>query len=93
MSKHTERPWIKQHIGQNEWGAEVWTFSNLSGTSEIAETYTIENASLIAAAPDLLEALKALTHSLDEHDLLHDDQREAFAASLKAIARATGEKQ
>lgn len=48
------------------------------------------NARLIAAAPELLEALKALTHSLDEHDLLHDDQRAAFAASGKAIAKATG---
>lgn len=99
MSKHTERPWIKQHIGQNEWGAEVWTFSNLSGTSEIAETYTIENASLIAAAPDLLEALQAYTLPIDLNNIALsciEFGGEAVERELKrraAIAKATGEQQ
>jgi hypothetical protein len=49
------------------------------------------NARLIAAAPELLEALKSLVHSLDESDLIHDDQRQAFNASKAAIAKATGQ--
>ena len=48
------------------------------------------NARLIAAAPDLLDALKALTHSLDVEDLVHDDQRSSFAAAIAAIAKSTG---
>ena len=47
------------------------------------------DTNLIAAAPDLLEALKALTHSLNVEDLLHDDQRSSFAAACAAIAKAT----
>ena len=49
-----------------------------------------ENAQLVSAAPDLLDALKALTHSLDVEDLLHDDQRSSFATACAAIAKATG---
>ena len=48
------------------------------------------NARLIAAAPDLLDALQALTHSLDVEDLVHDDQRSSFAAAIAAIDKATG---
>jgi hypothetical protein len=44
-----------------------------------------------AAAPELLEALQSLAHSLDETDLIHDDQRKAYAAARAAIAKATGE--
>ncbi len=51
----------------------------------------LANARLIAAAPELLEALKSLVHSLDESDLIHDDQRQAFSASKAAIAKATGQ--
>lgn len=49
------------------------------------------DARLIAAAPALLDALKALTHSLDFADLLHDDQRKSFHVAMAAIAKATGE--
>ena len=49
-----------------------------------------QNARLIAAAPDLLEALQALTHSLDYADLLHDDQRKAFKHARAAVAKAGG---
>ena len=41
---------------------------------------------------ELLEALQALTHSLDYADLLHDDQRKAFKHARSAIEKATGEK-
>jgi hypothetical protein len=42
-----------------------------------------------AAAPALLAALQDLVHSLDEADLLHDDQRKAFAAAVQVLEQAT----
>lgn len=57
-------------------------------TREMAEA----NARLIAAAPELLEALQALNHSLDRGELQHDDQRAAFDAARAAIAKALGER-
>lgn len=36
---------------------------------------------------ELLEALQALTHSLDYADLLHDDQRKAFKHARSAISK------
>lgn len=47
------------------------------------------NARLIATAPDLLEAIEALTHSIDREDILHDDQRSAFDQAIAIIAKAT----
>jgi hypothetical protein len=51
------------------------------------------NASLIAAAPDLLEALQDLFGADMEHVLMgdgKDDQIEAIAKARAAIAKATG---
>ena len=50
------------------------------------------NAVLIAAAPDLLEACKAIKGVLDER-LLSVDQLMALAVINMAIAKATGENQ
>ena len=96
MSKHTPAPWTQ---GNSKNGKEcVW----LNGKTEppsgqgmgLDYTWidcgTEANARLIAAAPDLLDALKALTHSLDVEDLVHDDQRSSFAAAIAAIDKATG---
>ena len=52
------------------------------------------NARLIAAAPDLLEALQDLFEADMEHVLMgdgKDDQIEAIAKARAAIAKATGE--
>ncbi len=57
----------------------------------VAESILPNNRALIAAAPELLEALKALTHSLDADHFEHDDQRAAFKQARAAIAKATGE--
>jgi len=89
--KHTEGPW--------EWDANVWDydpeqeapwlvsagndkvlFGQIGCTSEA-------NARLIAAAPDLLEALQDLFHSFEMADAIECDiGRKARAA----IAKATG---
>ena len=46
------------------------------------------NARLIAAAPDLLEALEQCLEVMDEHHVNHDP---AFSNATTAIAKATGE--
>ena len=90
MSKHTPGPWQwTQHfdptisIYKDGFGQIARLYDSSAGTGKA-------NARLIAAAPDLLDALKALTHSLDVEDLVHDDQRSSFAAAIAAIAKATG---
>ena len=40
---------------------------------------------------ELLEALRKLHHGLDECDMVHDDQRSAYANASAIIAKATGE--
>ena len=89
MSKHTPGPWQwTQHfdptisIYKDGFGQIARLYDSSAGTGKA-------NARLIAAAPDLLDALKALTHSLDVEDLVHDDQRSSFAAAIAAIAKAT----
>jgi hypothetical protein len=63
---------------------------NILEDQEIAQA----NARLIAAAPDLLEALQDLFGADMEHVLMgdgKDDQIEAIAKAKAAIAKATGE--
>ena len=40
---------------------------------------------------ELLGALRKLHHGLDECDMVHDDQRSAYANASAIIAKATGE--
>ena len=40
---------------------------------------------------ELLAALRKLHHGLDECDMVHDDQRSAYANASAIIAKATGE--
>jgi len=51
---------------------------------------TKANAALIAAAPELLEALKNLTRRI-ERDNLHTTHGVSLAAARAAIAKATGQ--
>ena len=97
-AKHTPGPWWADVGDEEADRAYQWPVI-MSSTREIVGTEgfygdieeDIANAILAAAAPELLEALKSLVHSLDESDLIHDDQRQAFAASKAAIAKATGQ--
>ena len=97
-AKHTPGPWrVEVDTGpeaawERKWPtihAEKYEVVGCEGLYGDYET-DMANARLIAAAPDLLDALKALTHSLDVEDLVHDDQRSSFAAARAAIAKATG---
>ena len=82
-AKHTSNPWSFKHEFAKH-------YSITHNGYWIGRMRGKENAQLVSAAPDLLEALKALTHSLDVEDLVHDDQRSSFAAAIAAIAKATG---
>jgi hypothetical protein len=90
MSKHTPGPWTAQsngHYGfiiEHEgssiaavWGQKI----NMNATPLPASA----NACLIAAAPDLLEALKGVI-------AVADRKTNEFDAARAAIAKATGEK-
>lgn len=83
MSKHTPGPWSTNHVGFThakngaciaEVGIDVLPFDEVEA-----------NANLIAAAPDLLEALESaltiLTDSVGDFD---------YDKALAAIARAKG---
>ena len=95
MTMHTKGPWktgqylgsLRQFVihtdaGDNGRGSDVAFTSIAFGNDE-----TIANARLIAAAPDLLEALKRC--KFDSLNMTIEDREFCHAA----IARATGEQQ
>jgi len=100
MSKHTPGPWIV--YAGDEWtdgivtlegynaGGEpmYWTVASYNRRRDEAEA----NARLIAAAPDMLNALLDLVALLPDPELDVDEvQREYALAAKAAIAKATGE--
>lgn len=95
MSAHTPGPWGNYEEG-DYWGVETPSVSIVVwGNAEDGDDggvrgKTIEearaNARLIAAAPDLLEALKAFVKAGDGHD----DFTELWPVAAAAIAKAEG---
>ncbi|HEY8343348.1 MAG TPA: hypothetical protein VIK75_10220 [Calditerricola sp.] len=103
MSKHTPGPW---HVRYDE-HCDLYHVQSPSPPAEgpdVASFCTLADARLIAAAPDLLEALQTLLG--DYRDLLQDyseerekdgwdaiaeDDAPAIAKARAAIARATGQ--
>lgn len=95
MSKHTPGPWLTDrnncHVGSiatihhclgNDW-VEVWT--DKWGDPPLDEARQEANARLIAKAPELLEALKALAD--DAH---RDSYQARRAAAWRLIRRIEG---
>lgn len=80
-TEHTPGPW---KIGRSgPYGADVETEKGFM----VAEVYRPEDASLIAAAPELLEAAEKAANLIDDHD-----SSGAPAAILRtAINKAKGE--
>ena len=89
MSKHTPGPWrVDSHFNIFYKDAMV-AFPCISGGLDQKA-----NARLIAAAPDLLEAMQALFGADMEYCMMGDgknDQIEAIAKARAAIFKATGE--
>jgi hypothetical protein len=97
MSKHTLGPWEIGGVFDNDGIPEIVIIhkaaaGNLGVATALGGLRAQEaNAHLIAAAPDLLEALKAIVKSLDDQDdegLIEHAQQMIDARA--AIAKATG---
>lgn len=90
MSKHTPGPWFSQYDdnGFYEIGSEAVS-------RRVAFTYSEydtdeANARLIAAAPDLLEALQRLLDATTPLFFITQNDHTAFHQASAAIAKATG---
>lgn len=90
MPSHTPGPW---QIGQYEWLIETDGGDEIAQTDASSQNFRA-NARLIAAAPDLLDALQSLYDSQNGPPLLAPRHVEfwnkAMAAAKAAIARAEG---
>ena len=95
MSKHTPGPWratqrtVTAPETEDRLGMEVKVYGGNSNDNRA-------NCRLIAAAPDLLEALQELFGADMEQVLMgdgKDDQIAAIAKARAAIAKATGDAQ
>ena len=94
MSAHTPGPWVLEQDG------DVYVRLALDNVlrcmderSDVATSQDYANARLIAAAPDLLEALRATLRCLEWHEQRHGVGMDAKAVkdARAAIAKATGE--
>jgi len=105
MSKHTPGPWfheVHELPLNNGKVISIQTRKTFDADEEdddptLAGIYSLDpvdfaNASLIAAAPDLLEALEEMVLSLAQFEI-YEYQGFAIEAARKAIARAKGEPQ
>ncbi len=96
--RQTPGPWLSKEIAWQYDGSHalVWCDKSKGGghwrrlDEQCNGRFSAPDARLLAAAPELLDSLRALTHSLDPDHFAHDDQREALKQALEAIAKATG---
>jgi hypothetical protein len=80
-TKHTLGPW---YIGRDVNGfVSVQVGDSLTERDLICDCYTEENATLIAAAPDMYEALQWIVENADEDSVV--------SAAKAALAKARGE--
>ena len=85
-TKHTHGPWMVGHFN------DVRTrdgYRSLANVSSYFELPAEANARLIAAAPELLEALEAFK-AIDAFEGWHPKYRDAIEKAEAAIAKATG---
>ena len=81
MSKHTPGPLVI-----NQFGGQDKLAIGPSVSRRVCDTYGEANANLIAAAPNLLEALQSLLNALPSATT-----HPAIRAARAAIAKATGD--
>lgn len=93
MSKHTPGPWIFEYdndVGENDdYFIEFFSVRSKDSNELIARVEEVADARLIAAAPDLLEALCKLA---DLYDAMGAPRGPCRIIADAAIAKATGEK-
>lgn len=84
------RPWSYEvhELSEGYSGIVYDASGHRVGTDHLSE----EDAAVIAAAPDLLEALKAMTHGLPEllESIGYSDEEDMLGMAAAAIAKAEG---
>ena len=95
--KHTPGPWMKStHGGISKysiWSSSGQHIADTNTTKSIGFERCAANASLIAAAPDLLEALEDCVAVMDRELAGLKVIQPELSAARAAIAKATGEPQ
>lgn len=86
MSKHTKWPWSHRNGRIFQTDYDALTIANVARAFD--GDYSPSNGDLIAAAPELLEALEQTQSLLERLGLQSSDEYQANAA---AIAKAKGE--
>jgi hypothetical protein len=101
MSGHTPGPWATEYMKSSRGGYAQQIFDANGVLVATAAWYPVRvsesttatnreaNARLIAAAPDLLEALEAMYEMFNGNGITPDDDA-AIIAARSAIAKATG---
>lgn len=84
MSNHTPGPWIYSGIN-NEGKISSTMFSRENGELVGTITTAKANASLIAAAPDMLDALQAIVDAFGDQNSLLIDQCKAALNKAKGV--------
>ena len=97
MAEHTPGPWMKStHGGISKysiWSSSGQHIADTNTTKSIGFERCAANASLIAAAPDLLEALEDCVAVMDRELAGLKVIQPELSAARAAIAKATGEPQ
>jgi hypothetical protein len=87
MAKHTPGPWSLNDDASHPWVVECQT--NIPGhLGEVCKVGYLPNARLIAAAPDMLEALRNLLSLFEAIDGGDNDDAPEFIAARAALAKA-----
>lgn len=93
---HTPGPWRLTDEVQTDrgrtWGINAWEdTSGITGDARLAEVFSIvENARLVAAAPDLMEACKFSLSVHKAQGMFDASERLAIERLERAIAKASG---
>lgn len=95
MSAHTPSPWSFVQSGTGDfpiWNVRIGTRGLITLPATAGMETMDADARLIAAAPELLEALKLMQRRFLDTDGTHSMwEQEATDAARAAIAKATGE--
>jgi hypothetical protein len=94
-TKHTAGPWVVDFVSVTDCTVRTATYPQRSiclVSDDVVGHRNPENAQLIAAAPELLEALELLNEALAEHGkMISTKQVKATKLAYTAIAKARGE--
>ena len=106
MNEHTPGPWTIESSNSERWSQIIrpnngrWPYDNVAYIEEMYDEQCtkkgahIANAKLIAAAPDLLEALQAYLEAFENHGITNTTNLDSIGhiaeLAYAAIDKATG---